>query len=122
MYRAANTGTFIPRTECCSTLRQETRLDQGASTPGRASSVSVELLSGSDCADVGSVNEGGFFAYDGLPHYWLACLRLLPGGVPGTGRTWRLYAPIFGNLEKDCEQVKLVATPVDRKAGAYQYQ
>jgi hypothetical protein len=58
-----------------------------------------------------------------MPHYWLACLRTLPGGVPGTGRDWRIYAPTPGNLEKeDCEQIRLASTSVDRKQGAYKYE
>jgi len=71
-----------------------------------------------------TVYQNGFFSPrdTGNAHYWLACLRLLPGGVPGTGRTWRLYAPTAQNLEKDCEQVRLAATAVDRKQGAYKFE
>ena len=70
------------------------------------------------------VHQNGFFLPkdNGNAHYWLACLRLLPGGVPGTGRTWRLYAPTGGNLERDCEQVRLAATAVERKQGAYKFE
>ena len=58
----------------------------------------------------------------GTEHYWVACLRLLPEGVPGTGRAWRLYAPTPQNLEKDCELVRLSSTAVDRKQGAYKFE
>jgi hypothetical protein len=45
------------------------------------------------------------------------------GGVVGTGRTWRIYSPSAMNVEGlDCEKIKLVATAVDRKQGAYKYQ
>ncbi|PKS12468.1 hypothetical protein jhhlp_000674 [Lomentospora prolificans] len=67
------------------------------------------------------VFEDGFFSPPGRP-YWLACLRTLPGGTPGTTRSYRLYAPTAENLEKTgCDQVKLIATSVDRKQGAYEW-
>ncbi|KAK0702163.1 hypothetical protein B0H67DRAFT_558480 [Lasiosphaeris hirsuta] len=70
-----------------------------------------------------TVYENGFFEYDSSSHYWLACLRTLPGGTIGTGRSWRIYSPSPSNLEfKECEKIKLVATAVDRKQGAYRYE
>jgi len=69
------------------------------------------------------VLENGFFDYDSASHYWFACLRTLPGGVVGTGRSWRIYSSSASNVEfLDCEKIKLVATAVDRKAGAYKYE
>jgi hypothetical protein len=68
------------------------------------------------------VYQNGFFVYDGMPHYWLACLRTLPGGVPGTGRAFRIFAPTPGNLEKgNCEQIRLATTAVPRSQGAFKY-
>ncbi|KAK1770213.1 hypothetical protein QBC33DRAFT_567560 [Phialemonium atrogriseum] len=69
-----------------------------------------------------TVYEDGFFVYDSMPHYWLACLRTLPGGVPGTGRTYRIYASTFSNLESgDCEPIRLATKSVDKTEGAYKY-
>jgi len=70
------------------------------------------------------VYRDGFFMYDVSPHYWLVCLRTLPGGNVGTGRTYRIYAPTPENLNRtDCEQAKIATTQVaDRKQGAYRYQ
>jgi hypothetical protein len=46
----------------------------------------------------------------------------MPGGVAGTGRTWRIYSSSPMNVEGlDCEKIKLVAKAVDRKQGAYEY-
>ncbi|SPO05490.1 uncharacterized protein DNG_08177 [Cephalotrichum gorgonifer] len=69
------------------------------------------------------VYSDGFFSYQGSRHYWLACLRRLPGGTVGTTRSYRIHAPTPENLEKeDCSQIKLVASSVaDRKHGAYKY-
>ncbi|KAK3356588.1 hypothetical protein B0T25DRAFT_589166 [Lasiosphaeria hispida] len=70
-----------------------------------------------------TVYENGFFEYDSPSHYWLACLRTLPGGNIGTGRSWRIYSSSPSNVEfKDCEKIKLIATAVDKKQGAYRYE
>jgi len=69
-----------------------------------------------------TIYQNGLFDSEVWPHYWVACLRLLPGGVPGTGRAWRLYTSIDINLEKDCEPIRLVSSTVDRKQGAYKYE
>ncbi|GAB1309881.1 Endo-1,3(4)-beta-glucanase 1 carbohydrate binding domain-containing protein [Madurella fahalii] len=69
--------------------------------------------------------ENGLFMYtrENMPHYWLACLRTLEGGVIGTVRVWRIYAPIpMKQGRGDCWPVKLVAKPVDKKTGAYKYE
>ena len=70
------------------------------------------------------VYEEGFFSYGGTRHYWLACLRRLPGGTVGTTRSYRIHAPTPENIDNDdCEQVKLVANGVaDRKQRAYKYE
>ncbi|KAK0649902.1 hypothetical protein B0T16DRAFT_138061 [Cercophora newfieldiana] len=69
-----------------------------------------------------SVLENGFFDYESSSHFWFACLRTLTGGVVGTGRTWRIYSSSAANVEwLDCEKIKLVATAVDKKQGAYKY-
>lgn len=66
--------------------------------------------------------ENGFLVADGVPHYFKACLRTHLGGGVGTGRAWRLYATSnWVALDADCEPVKLVATMVDAKMGAYEY-
>lgn len=45
------------------------------------------------------VSENGFFDFDSSSHYWFACLRTLPGGTVGTGRSWRLYSSSASNVE-----------------------
>jgi len=68
------------------------------------------------------VSENGFFDFDTSSHYWFACLKTLPGGVVGTGRTWRIFSTSPSNVEwLTCEKIKLVATAVDKKLGAYKY-
>ncbi|KAK5651923.1 hypothetical protein OQA88_11582 [Cercophora sp. LCS_1] len=70
-----------------------------------------------------TVLENGFFDYDSSSHYWFACLRTLNGGTVGTGRSWRIYSSSASNVEwKECERIKLVATAVDRKQGAFRYE
>ena len=70
------------------------------------------------------VYRDGLFSYDGSPHYWLACLRTLPGGNPGTARTYRIYIASYENMERlDCEQVRLIIVGVgDREEGAFKYE
>lgn len=67
--------------------------------------------------------EGGLFQFANAPHYWLACLRTINGGFPGTAKVWRIYASTGGNLERqDCHPIQLVTTPVaDRMEGAYRF-
>jgi hypothetical protein len=69
------------------------------------------------------VYENGFFGYTNGPQYWLSCMRLYPGGVPGTVKAYRIYAPTPENLKRpECEQIKLSTIPVpDKSQGAYRY-
>ncbi|CAI4214263.1 unnamed protein product [Parascedosporium putredinis] len=68
-----------------------------------------------------SIFEDGFFAPKSHP-YWLSCLRTLPGGTPGTTRSYRLYSPSApGVADLKCDQVKLVASSADKKDGAFQW-
>lgn len=69
------------------------------------------------------VYEDGFFVWDKegtSSRFWFACLVTLPGGVISTARSWRIYAPLTPDL-KDCELVRIKATPVDKSLGAYRY-
>jgi len=47
---------------------------------------------------------------------------VLEAAERGGCRTWRIYSSSASNVDfLDCEKIKLVATAVDKKQGAYKY-
>lgn len=136
MLRAARSGTSAPATELCPTPGRRTRLPRAKALVEREFLVShsprslLKLLRSLESGAVAAcglttfcftVFEDGFFAPKSHP-YWLSCLRTLPGGTPGTTRSYRLYSPNApGVADLKCDQVKLVASSADKKDGAFQW-
>ncbi|KAK3987101.1 hypothetical protein QBC44DRAFT_344142 [Cladorrhinum sp. PSN332] len=100
-------------------LQYTPALASNASTSWNTTAIPNKEFAGVDV----KVYENGLFVWEregASYHFWYACLVTLPGGAVSTGRSWRVYAPIITD-KRDCELVRIVATPVDKGFGVYKY-